>query len=248
MNAISDYEERRRIQNLVAQRKWRQKLRARQRSVSQSIQIHHKPDEGFKDHHMWQPSSAHTAQAIHGPGNDSQGIISLENPLSTDGLGAQDPIASSAGQTIGSTLVKSYPPEVDMSRSPFRSDDYAGIMVDARDTLSKGHIDNGLLSGLNPNMGHDYSWQFPDCEAGQTAPFDRGAAQNCIETHIDGTDLQTTADIVRNQIIRSIERAEILYEYGAVMQLFPPNKSFQKHLADAKTGVVLAPTGYQTHF
>lgn len=54
--------------------------------------------------------------------------------------------------------------------------------------------------------------------------------------------------MVRNQIIGSIERAETLYEYGAVMQLFPPNKSFQKHLADAKTGVLLAPTGYQTHF
>ncbi|OJJ03356.1 hypothetical protein ASPVEDRAFT_73071 [Aspergillus versicolor CBS 583.65] len=212
MNAILDYEERRRIQNLVAQRKWRQKLRARQRSVSQPIQIYHKPDEGFQDHHMWQPSSAYTAQAIHGPGNASQGVISLENPLSTDGLRPQDPITSSAGQTIRSTLVKSYLPE--------------------RNTLSKGHIDNGLLSGLNQTMGLDYSWQFPDCEAGHTAHFDGCASQNCI----DGTDLQITADIVRNQIIGSIERAEILYEYGAMIQLFPPNKSFQEHLEMPKQG------------
>lgn len=67
---------------------------------------------------MWQPSSASVAQAIYGPGNDSQGIISFENPLSTDGVGPQDPIAPSAGQTIGSTLMKSYLPEVDMTRSP----------------------------------------------------------------------------------------------------------------------------------
>lgn len=64
-----------------------QKLRARQRSVSQPSPIHHKPDESFQDYHMWQLSSAPTAQAIHGPGNDSQGIISFENLLLTDGLG-----------------------------------------------------------------------------------------------------------------------------------------------------------------
>jgi hypothetical protein len=47
---------------------------------------------------------------------------------------------------------------------------------------------------------------------------------------------------LRTRIIRCLESTESLYECGNMIQLFPPGRHFQKHLADAKSHVLSVTT------
>lgn len=131
MDAVTDYEERRRIQNLLAQRKWRtlftawtmsaatdflflagQKLRAKQRSASKSRQ-------SLPDYHIWNPSSVPDPQTIYNQRNDdSQNIIPFECSLSSERVRPPDLITSPGAQNIGNMLMEAYLPEVDACSSP----------------------------------------------------------------------------------------------------------------------------------
>ncbi|KAL4983786.1 hypothetical protein BDW68DRAFT_168204 [Aspergillus falconensis] len=245
MDAVTDYEERRRIQNLLAQRKWRQKLRAKQRSASKSRQ-------SLPDYHIWNPSSVPDPQTIYNQRNDdSQNIRPFECSLSSERVRPPDLITSPGAQNIGSMLMEAYLPEVDASSSPFYCEYLGRTTMNERDiVISNKHMENDLVFGSNQATGHNYAWQFPNYLAGQTANYDCWAppAQNRVKTHNNGTDCQVTTDTIKNQIMKSIERAENLYEYGAMMQLFPPDERFKKHLADAKNGILSSRTGYQNHF
>ncbi|KAL3429937.1 hypothetical protein BDV09DRAFT_179434 [Aspergillus tetrazonus] len=245
MDATTDYEERRRIQNLLAQRKWRQKLRAKQRSALKSRQ-------SLPDYRIWNPSSVPDPQTIYNQRNDdSQNVIPFECALSSERVRPPDLIASPGTQNIGSMFMEAYLPELGASSSPFCCDDLGQKTVSERDiVISNEHMENDMASRSNQAMGHNYAWQFPDCLAGQTANYNCWAppAQNSVKMHNNGTDCQDTPDVIENQIIKSIERAENLYQYGAMMQLFPPNECFTKHLADAKNGMLSSRTEYQNHF